>query len=100
MSQIIRRYWKWDEKYNDTSYKLGLDIGYFLHKGLVYTDKDATARRDRFMGCGEGTPRIEASAGKELGSLLDLCVTLFSLRSRKAYGIWRNRSLRKHLIGF
>jgi hypothetical protein len=62
MSSIIRKYWKWDERLNDTPYKLGLEINYLLQKGLVYPDKN---EEGGFMGIGEGTPRhIRISYGK------------------------------------
>ena len=64
MTQIIKRYWQWDEKYNGTPYKLGLDINYLLQEGLVHPHKE---EEDSFIGLGEGASRhieIEVSAGK------------------------------------
>jgi hypothetical protein len=64
MTQIIKRYWKWDERLNDTPYKLGSEISCLLRKGLVHPYQDV---QDRFLGLGEGAARhieIEVSAGK------------------------------------
>ena len=54
MTQIIKRYWKWDEEYNDTPYKLGLDIDYLLQRGLVHPNED---EEGGFIGFGQGAPR-------------------------------------------
>lgn len=62
MTQIVKRYWKWDERFNDTPYKLGSEISCLLRKGLVHPDKDV---EDGFLGLGEGTARhIKVSTGK------------------------------------
>ncbi len=64
MSSIIKKYWKWDEKFNDTPYQLGADISYLLQRGLVHPDKD---EKNSFIGYGQGAPRrveIEISTGK------------------------------------
>lgn len=63
MTQILKKYWEWDEKYNNTPYKLGLDIHYLLQKGLVLPDDEK--EENRFLGLGEGAARhIEVCAGK------------------------------------
>ena len=104
MTQIIKRYWKWDERLNDTPYKLGSEISCLLRKGLVHPYQDV---QDRFLGLGEGAARhieIEVSAGKidfvTFSSPYGLVPMHISLRSRKACGTWRSLSLWKHLIAF
>lgn len=75
MTQIVKRYWRWDERFNDTPYRLGGDIGCLLRKGLVKPDKD---EEDSFLGLGEGAPwRVKTSAGEVIGvsySFGDNCI--------------------------
>lgn len=38
--QIVKKYWKWNEQYNPTPFKLGVDIMSLLEQGLVTQDPE------------------------------------------------------------
>ena len=62
MTRSVKRYWKWDEKFNDTPYKLGSDINDLLQKGLVSPSIDSPSN---FLGSPEGAPKyVEVVDGK------------------------------------
>jgi hypothetical protein len=75
MTQIVKRYWKWDERLNGTPYKLGSEINCLLKKGLVYPDKEEKAQ---FLGLGEGAPwHVKTSDDKVIQvsfSSIDNCI--------------------------
>jgi len=62
MTHLVQTYWKWDEKFNDTPYKLGADINDLLQQGLVKPNIDNPRS---FLGSAEGAPEnIEVFDGK------------------------------------
>ena len=62
MTSIVKRYWKWDEKLNNTPYRLGSDIDDLLQKGFVRPDNDTI---NSYLGHAQGAPKyVEVSAGK------------------------------------
>lgn len=62
MIRSVQKYWKWDEKFNDTPYKLGSDINDLLQKGLVRPSSDNSTN---FLGSAEGAPKyVEVVDGK------------------------------------
>ncbi|MHA7877916.1 MAG: hypothetical protein ACX93T_03285 [Bacteroidota bacterium] len=80
----MKKYWEWDERFNDTPYKLGSEIQDWLQKDLVYPDKN---KKDRFLGCKKGAPEcIEVNNGKVI-------LVLFSFASNSTFpeikqGLW------------
>lgn len=62
MTQIVKRYWPWNEQFNDTPYKLGSEIQGWLQKGIVCPDK---SQRNVFMSCVQGGSQyIRVYSGK------------------------------------
>ena len=62
MTHSVQTYWKWNEKFNDTPYKLGSDINDLLHKELVSPSIDNPRN---FLGSAEGAPKyVEVGDGK------------------------------------
>jgi hypothetical protein len=84
MTQMIKRYWKWDEKLNDTPYKLGGDISHLLKKGLVYPDKE---EKGQFPGLGEGAPWCVDIGAGEVMSISFTC-SKNSIFPKIKEGLW------------
>ena len=53
MTHPVQTYWEWDEKFNDTPYKLGADINDLLQQGLVKASIDHPRI---FLGSAKGAP--------------------------------------------
>ena len=84
MSKITKKYWRWDERFNYTPYKLGADIDSLTRKGLIHPSKN---EKDAFVGLREKNPQhIEAHSRK-------ISLVYFSFPSGSAFpkikeGLW------------
>ena len=67
MTRSVQKYWKWDEKFNDTPYKLGSDINDLLHKELVSPSIDNPRN---FLGSAEGAPKYVEVFNGEVNFIL------------------------------
>ena len=67
MTHSVQRYWKWDEGFNDTPYKLGADINDLLQKGLVGPSLDNPRN---FLGSAKGAPKHIEVVDEKVNSIL------------------------------
>lgn len=62
----VQKCWKWDEKFNDTPYKLDADIKDLLQQGLV---RPSTDNLTYFLGNAQGAPKYIAVVDGKVDSI-------------------------------
>ena len=67
MTGSVQKYWKWDEKFNDTPYKLGADIKDLLEKGLVSPSMEYPGH---FLGSAEDAPKYVEVVDEKVNLIL------------------------------